>query len=300
MNAALLNRAFQYVDDKYLDITEQERVPRGHGRRRSYWGVAVACICLILILSLPVAALAAQWLGRRAVWLPNTMEARGGVYGRERVGLSGYQDSSEALALAEWLAFRDGYDIEGIVEGKVLESQYGVYDREMDRRLKEIARKYKLKLHTAMNVIDQRETAYRVGGEFMGKGLERTWACIYEDGTFCCDGDVLLEDGRLLAFQFQRSVKGTFNEALLNIGSVRDYEEFQYVTACGEPVCLAVSPYKSLIYADFEDCFILINILEGSDAHITEEILREVADAIDFVVLKNVRMPEMRGDSSPG
>lgn len=335
MNAALLNRAFQYVDDRYLDMVEREmaqketpremaqketpqemaqketlremaqemtpQVPAAGGRYGwGYWSVAAACICLILILSLPVAAIAANWFGLRDLLLPKWAgEKTGGAFNRNYIGLSGYQDSPEAQALAEWLAYRNSYDTSGIGEGEALGSQYSVYDREMERRLRQIARKYNLKLHTAMDVINQRETAYRVGGEFMGKGLERTWAYIYEDGTFHCDGDAVLKDGRVLAFQFDRSVKGTLHEEFLNIGNVDDYEEFSYEAACGELVRLAVAPHKSLIYADFEECFILVNILEGSDFGISGEVLKELADAIDFTVLKNVRTPEMRGDSDP-
>ena len=74
MNVSVLNQAFQYVDDKYLDIVEQERTLRAGTRNRPmpYWSkAAVACFCLILILAvLPIVAIAANWFGLRDLLVP--------------------------------------------------------------------------------------------------------------------------------------------------------------------------------------------------------------------------------------
>lgn len=49
--------------------------------------------------------------------------------------------------------------------------------------------------------------------------------------------------------------------------------------------------------ADFDACFVAVNVLAGSDEGMTEEGLQELADRIDFRVLKEVQTPDMRGDS---
>ena len=73
MNVSVLIRAFQYVDDKYLDIVEQEKTMRAKRKYpRPYWSKTVAaCFLLILILLvLPAVAIAANWFGLRDLLIP--------------------------------------------------------------------------------------------------------------------------------------------------------------------------------------------------------------------------------------
>lgn len=335
MNISVLNQAFQYVDDKYLDIVEQERTSqvKHHKRLMTYWGkAAVACFCLILILVvLPIVAIAANWFGLRDLLIPEVSpgpsaqneEHSGNVQqipetgiqnqGDERaskfIGLSGYQGSPEGQALAEWQAFLTAYDtdrtiLEEIGNGPAETDDtryglYGVYTQDMADKLEEIIQKYGLKLHTDINVVSQEELVFRVGGDFMQDGLIRYWAFIYEDGTFGFDGDIELQDHGTVAYQFMRMVKGTFNETVLHIGDVSDYQEFEYVTSGGEKVSCALGPDKALIYMDSESCFILMNVMGGSNCGVTGIVLEDIADSIDFALLKDVQAPEMRGDSVP-
>lgn len=152
--------AFQYVDDRYLDIAEQEKAARGKAARpiRRMWNrrtVIAACIlCLILILTLPVAAIAANWFGLRDLLLPSkpgdstgtggnrtqTGEDIGAGIGTEIeidagqvlpgqngddvsgtdnrgvISLAGYQGSPEWQALAEWKEFLEGYDRDDAIQ----------------------------------------------------------------------------------------------------------------------------------------------------------------------------------------
>lgn len=223
------------------------------------------------------------------------------------ISVVGVANSAESRALAEWKEFLAHYDPDHkisdeigngvfVAEGREDWSQYSVYSYEMGEKLDDIAEKYGLRLHTDFNVIDQDELMYRVGGEFMNKGY-LTWAYIYEDGTFHVEGDVELAGSGMTAFQFVRTVRGTFNDWELNIGRLDDYTEWQYVTACGELALLALGSDKALIFADFEDCFVLSNVLNGSEEGMTKEDLQELADKIDFRILKDVQVPDMRGDS---
>ena len=222
------------------------------------------------------------------------------------ISLQGYTDSPESQALVEWEEFLDQYNAEHplslfgnilfIAEGREDWQQYSVWDYEMGEKLDEIAEKYGLKLHTTENIIDSPELMYRVGGDFMDEE-SLSWAYIYEDGYFGAEGEVELSGCGMTSFQFTRSVKGTFNDVTLNIGQVGEFVDWQYTTACGEPVLLAMGPYKALIFADYEECFISVNVLLGSEEGITEENLQELADQIDFRILKDVQVPDMRGDS---
>ena len=231
----------------------------------------------------------------------------------EYISLQGLQGSVEYLATKEWQDFLAGYDPDGAVVSEIgneptgleeLGCHYQVYTREMYDKLQEIADKYGLKLHSELNVVDQEELDYRVGGSFMGDELSRGWAYIYEDGTFQFDGEALLDE-KVVHMQFRRSVKGTLEEPILNIGNVKEYQEVSYETHCGESVLLELGVDHSLIYADFEECFVLMNVLAGTEdsfldgdkGSITMDDLKRMADGIDFTILKNVITPDMRGDS---
>lgn len=219
------------------------------------------------------------------------------------VTLSGYQSSPEAQALAEWTAFWTGYDRESATENEVFIAEgrddwslYPVYNYEMGQKLDEIADKYQLKLYSEINFVSPEEMEYRVGGNFM-KDCTKYWGYIFEDGTFQFSGDAKLAGCKITAFQFRRSVKGTFGDVILNIGQVEEYEQWQYLSVCGEPVLLALGPSKALIFADLEECFISVNVLSGSEEGMTKEDLQELADKIDFETLGDVKIPDMRGDS---
>lgn len=229
----------------------------------------------------------------------------------EFISLQGLQESPEYLATKEWQDFLHDYDADGAILNEIgndptgfedLSLYYQVYTQEMYDKLRDIAEKYGLKLHSEMNMINEEELDYRVGGTFVGEGLSRGWAYFYENGTFQFEGEVLFE-GNVVDFQLGRTVKGTLEEVVLNIGSTDEYQEVQYETKCGETVFLELGTNHSLIYADFEKCFVFMNVLNGREGGIltgtaiTIDELKEMADAIDFTILKNVVKPDMRGDS---
>lgn len=303
--------AFQYVDDRYLDIVEQETALR---TKKFFWKqirpMAACIIGLILTLALPILAIAADCFGLKDLLLPAKPDNPPTKYGvplKDFIGLSGFQGSAEAQALIEWRKFLDEYDPDQKIVGEIgnaptgFEEKYGqytVYTQEMADKLEEIVQKYNLKLHTENDVINQNELENYVGGKFLGKDLDFSmgYPYLYENGTFHFDGVAMYGESGSIWFQFRRSVKGTFDEVALPIGSIDEYQEFRYIAACGEPVVLALSAGKSLIFADFDQCFILLNFLGGSENGMTEEVLKEIADEIDFTVLKDVRKADMKGD----
>lgn len=310
-----LNEAFQYVEDEFLDIVEREKRRR---KKKPVWlifSTVAACICLLFVL--PVGAMAYNWFGLRDLLLQNSHDTENAENSNQGMGdkqygnisasaisLSGYRGSPEAQALAEWEEFQLHYDIDigndvFVAEGREDWSLYAVYSQEMGEKLDEIAEKYGLKLHREMNVVSAEELEYRVGGAFLAEDCTKYWGYIYENGTFHCEADVEIEGCGVVEFQFRRAVKGTLDDVVLYIEEADDYTEWQYKTACGEPVLLVSGIGKSLIFADYDDCFIAVNVLCGSNHGMTEENLQKLADKIDFTVLKEVRIPEMRGDSIP-
>lgn len=294
-----LNEAFQYVSDEFLDVVELEKRKL---RKQVVWirySIAVACICLLVMI--PVSAMKSNWFGIRDLGISDSNNDY------NMISLSGYQGSPEAEALREWNNFLENYDTDHkildalgndvfVVEGREDWFMYGVYSYEMGERLDEIADKYELELHNEINIINKDELMYRVGGNFM----DTDWggAYIYEDGTFMFDGNAELNEYGTIRFQLVRKVKGTFDELFLNIGQFEDYEEWQYVTGCDEMVLLALGRQNtSLIFVEDEDCFIAVNVLAGMEDGLTKDDLQELADQIDFSILMDVKIPDMRGDT---
>ena len=291
------------IRDKYiLEAHSQTAAPKKRMPSKRLFLIA-AIIAMMLLLVGCVAYI----LGLKDMYVGEYTHDAGfaGTQNSDMISLQGYAGSPEYLAAKEWNEYLLSYDEDKSIIGEIsnnptnLDSkytEYQVYTQEMCDKLEEISQKYDLKLHSVLNTVDQAELDYRVGGEFTSDNLSRGWAYIYEDGTFQFDGDVYLNNTQVL-FQLRRSVKGTLDEVVLTIGNIEHYQESQYQTASGEPVMLAVGPTKGLIIADFEECFITVNVLGSYGIDITEEHLKYIADSIDYSVLKNVITPDMRGDS---
>lgn len=312
-------RAMSHIDSGYIaDAAAPGSSPAIRSRRKYggkiFW-VLAACIAALLALS--AVAVAANWLGLRDLLLPgNESAGSGGAYvdntstgtgemfpqktDHQLISLSGFMDSPGAKALAEWQAFQDSYDqdhaiLDSIGNGPTgIVTEYGAYTQEMLDELERIADKYGLGLHREINIVSQEELAYRVGGEFLNDEISRAYAYIYDDGTFQFDGDYGVE-----GYQLRRVVKGVLDEVALNVGDINEYTQWQYTTAGGETLLLALSPTKCLMMGDFPECFITVNVLNYSYNSMSREKLEAMAECIDFTRLKTVQKPDMRGDSLP-
>lgn len=286
-------------------------------KKRISKNLIVLAAVVALLAALSAAAVAADWFGLRSLLLgPQQVTMQLDQETGERpvetvdmIGLSGYLDTAESRALAEWQAFLNGYDVEGAAQAANqdpggLEAKYDlyqVYNREMADRLDGIVEKYGLTLHTNLAVILPGEWSGAVG-DFTLAGNTAYSGYIYEDGTFAYDGDAELPDYGLADYQFRRSVKGSFNEVILNVGDVSQYQEWTYGTACGQTVTLALSPSKGLILADLGDSFVTVNVLAGTETDpddifssgpFFQADLEALADSFDFTVLTPVTTPDL-------
>lgn len=302
-----LNDAFGQVDDRFLDLVERER--RRKPRKRiiawTRFGAVAAAACLIA--AIPVWAQANGWLGLKGLLLYE--ENRGIEDGAgerlveelaERatfVSLSGYQDSVESQALAEWETYVEEYtathkidnEFDSTVDVNAMGdwTLYQVYSLEMGEKLEEIAAKYGLRLHTDIEDMSPELLASRIGGEYLAGNGERYWGYMYEDGSFQMEGTAVLDGGAVVAdYQFRRVVKGTLDEVVLNIGDADSYTDWQYTTAGGEKVLLALDMDKALIFADLESCFVTVNVLGGSASGMMRENLEELADMVNLKLLQ--------------
>ena len=287
------------------------------------WVVTLAA-AVGLLAALSALAVAANFFGLRDALLPekgrvNAVDEHdvvvpGEVEYRDFVSLSGWRDTPESRALAEWQAFLDGYDRDGAVIGAIgnsptgFEEDYGlylVYTQEMAGKLEEIIARHGLKLHSRMEVVLPESWPIAVGN-FFKENVTPYSGYIYENGTFRFDGDaelgaVDLKGYGTIEYQFSRSVKGTFDDVALNVGDLSDFEEWGWQTADGASVTLGLGAWnRSLILADLGDSFVLVNVLAGKEADDTfssgpigREELEELADSFVYSALTPAREPDL-------
>ena len=303
------------------EIRWEDYEMRRRGKSLKWFVTLAASVALLAALS--ALAVAANFFGLRDALLPekgsvNVVDENGIVVPGEKelkdfVSLSGWADTPESRALAEWQAFLEGYDQDGAIISEIgnsptgFEERYGhylVYTQEMADKLEEIIAKYDLKLHQWMEVV-MPEIWPTAVGNFFKENVAPYSGYIYENGTFRFDGGAELGAGELkgygpIEYQFSRSVKGTFDDVALNIGDLGGFEERGYRASDGTSVTLGLGERnRSLILADLGDSFVLVNVLAGrqgddtfSSGPIGREELEELADSFFYSALKPVREPD--------
>lgn len=294
-NKNLYQRTFSHVHSSSKIRWEDYSMQKKHFVMGN---AAAVLIVAALVILMSGTALAANFLGLRDLLLPQSPRDSDGTL--QSISLSGYMNTPESQALKEWQAFLSGYDQDqGIFNssGDRLDdslarySCYKIYAPEMARELTRIADKYSLKLHTTLYDLDVHPELRESLGNFMG--TTKGWLTyMYEDGTFHVDnGWIEFEDFGAMDFQLQRSVRGTFHDAMLVIGNVSDYQEWNYEAADGSAVTLAIGPDTALIICDLEDCFVTVIAPCGANQGFSQTNLETLADSINFTALSPVEVP---------
>lgn len=291
----------------------QKMKSKKHMKRLTMLAAAVALAAVLSGI-----AFAAHLFGLREAVLPerqsvnvvdeNSAVAPGVVELKDFVSLSGYNDTPESKAQAEWMAFTASYDRDGAILNQIgngptgLEEKYDMYlayTQEMADALDAIVDKYGLHLHTRLEVVLP-EVLSETVGPFARENVTPYSGYIYEDGTFQFDGDAEINGYGTLEYQFRRSVYGGFNIVALNAGNISDFQEWSHTTPDGTTVTLGLGKHsRSIILTDLGDCFVLLNVLAGkeqdeifSSGPIGRNELEALADSFDFSALSPVREPD--------
>lgn len=325
-NKEFYQKTFSQIHPSRPIRMEEFQMRKRHSNRKKTIRLLVPLAAVVAVVTgVGAAAVSNGWFGLRDLSMANppaasTAPAESVVpveSKQDTISLQGLSDSPEYQAAVEWKAFLDTYGdggaLEAIGDGPTgLEddpdyqrlSLYTVYTREMVEKLKEITEKYDLDVHREMNIIDHDELCRRVGGGFLSEEHGKYWGYIYDDGTFQFDGNAYVKGYGQVEYQLRRTVKGVFDDVFLNVTDVSEYNQWQYETASGETVLLALGPGKALVLGDFPDCFLAVNVLAGTNpddptwpGNLDREDLEALADGIDFTVLRDVRKPEMTGDT---
>ena len=309
MNRELLSKAVGNIDDRYIaearfSVPEDasgtsERIV--HMKKKRIISLALAAA---LILALGTAAYAIYNWRLQDLVLHGSTENETEVTESQRIdplpegvdtlSLQGYAGSPEYKAMLEWSEFQKNYDRDGEILASVgnnptpWSEKYGsgnylVYSQEMADTLDAIAAKYGLTLHSGLTVVSIDDLRARFG-DFCAEIRYGSGYC-YADGTFHCECD----NGKGM-FQIHRCMKGVLDTASLNVPDSENYEQWEYTTACGATVLLALSPHHAMIVAESEQSFTVVNVQAGSEvspsgACIPAAELEALADSIDFSIL---------------
>lgn len=220
------------------------------------------------------------------------------------ITLGGIAGSPEYSACSEWKTFLDGYDTDGAISLEIgngfaglgeYELIYHCYTQDMADKLDEICEKFELsRLHGLTVVEDYAALCRQAGIGDICAGDEGTvkWdygsGVLYDDGTFSMDGKVAWKGSSLLCvtdYQFERTMKGSFNPVTLNVGEAEEYHEWDYAAGSGQAVLLVNSSFKALIIAERDNSYIVVNVLGDLYAdtfEMSDEMLEELADLFDF------------------
>ena len=277
-----------------------------HPKRRTFRRSLLLAAALGLIVAFGSVAYATGWFGLRSAVMYHDNGDSDQPYGNTDVmSLQGLAGSPEFEANARWQAFYDSYDPDGAILASVgnsdtsLEPRYDAYPcytREMADTLDAIAEESGLELLSGLTLYGAAELP-----DWMRNTLPQSCGafdhCTYDaysfdNGSFKTEGAFFFCDARWpyeTNYQFVCNRKGYLSVSYLAIGDADDYTQWEYETASGVTVTLALGPDKALIIADLPDAYLVVNVLDvrvgdvqQGEASLPAEILEAMADAFRF------------------
>ena len=277
-----------------------------HPKRRTFRRSLLLAAALGLIVAFGSVAYATGWFGLRSAVMYHDNGDPDQPYGNTDVmSLQGLAGSPEFEANARWQAFYDSYDPDGAILASIGNSDTGLgprydaypcYTREMADTLDAIAEESGLELLSGLTLYGAAELP-----DWMRNTLPQSCGafdhCIYDgysfdSGSFKTEGAFFFCDARWpyeTNYQFVCNRKGYLSVSYLAIGDADDYTQWEYETASGVTVTLALGPDKALIIADLPDAYLVVNVLDvrvgdvqQGEATLPAEILEAMADAFRF------------------
>lgn len=224
------------------------------------------------------------------------------------LSLRGFAGSANQKATLEWYEFVKTYDAARIPAGEenslgIPGNYYYVYDCrnwEMVEKADEIAEKYRLKLLSTDTVVQRWQTdvffdALEIEGmlkpnapasESAGSGY------FYPEGNFKYDFEMKLSGGddvwpyEIWATMFF-SNKDYFDPDVLLL-NIDDFEQWNYTTADGIPVLIAVNDHNGMLFAETKDHYMIVGLdttmmlSDSNTRRATKQDFEFAADCINF------------------
>ena len=277
-----------------------------HPKRRTFRRSLLLAAALGRIVAFGSVAYATGWFGLRSAVMYHDNGNPDQPYGNTDVmSLQGLAGSPEFEANARWQAFYDSYDPDGAILASVGNSDTGLeprydaypcYTREMADTLDAIAEESGLELLSGLTLYGAAELP-----DWMRSILPQSCGafdhCTYDafsfdNGSFKTEGAFLFCDAQWpyeTNYQFVCNRKGYLSVSYLAIGDADDYTQWEYETASGVTVTLALGPDKALIIADLPDAYLVVNVLDArvgdvqrGEVTLPAGILEAMADAFRF------------------
>lgn len=306
-NKDLYKEVFSQVHTSVqINVEDYQTMKKQHFPVRTF--VALAAV-VALMAAMTATAVAFNLFGlrdlafpeRSTLHVPHVDESTGSVSYEDRVvdmiSLQGYADTPENQACMEWDRFYWDYTADHSFSNDIYDeggkySLYSVYDDTMAARMDEIVAKYGLKLHQSMEDIPGRSAWLEtLGDSFLAENNTGYYGYRYDDGTCAFDGDAAIDGCGLVSYQFHYARKGYLDTVSLNVGNLDDYQDWDYRARCGMTVKLSLGPSRSFIWADLEEGFLFVNVLNGTqgdetfaDIPLDRAGLEALADSFDFSV----------------
>lgn len=261
--------------------------------------IVTIAVAAALILALSVTAYATDLFGLMDFIMPDSYQsstlpddAVDSASDRQHIAISGFVDSPEAKASAEWKQYYNSYDMDSIAWDEDDLPQhagyYGAYNNEMYAKLQEIAAKYELKLLEGIT-----------SGSRSGHTLDGTETSYYQydNGTFK-EETTFIYDNKTYSFSLIRNVKGTLSAGSFEIWDAENWESWGYTTPEGYEVAIGLSAElfaadgtsvgnRGLILTDLGDCFVSLIMISWDDP-ITPEAMQAAAESLDYARLATV------------
>ncbi len=305
--ADALNGEFEiaYVKQKLNTGVRQVK-----GKRVSRFISAAAAA--VLVVAIGTAAYASDWLGLKGLRLAGETYDDAPAQGQEEtlsceetvdmISLQGMAGSDEYAAASEWNAYVQRWlsesEIDNYYRAEEQYLRYQVYSDEMAEKLDGICEKYGLSLHGAMDVVYQSDAAKVaefnacIGTDLLfpnnsAVSFSGYW---YSEGSFQLDAYIAVPTEELVNVQLRRCMKGVMDDVFLNVANING-EEWTYTTADGVTLGVAMGETHAVIYADSDNAFVLVNVIEimagddGEQTVFTRELLETLAEQINFAAI---------------
>ncbi len=226
------------------------------------------------------------------------------------VSLQGLVGSDNYKATQEWYEFwqtdQSAYD-----DSEVIDREYFVYrcySQEGKEKIDELCETYDLKLLGTSHTSKLENVLYAVKIPHIIRipttaDVQTNNADCYSGGSFSFSGTATLPQSDWkdpIEFQFRCVMKDVFDNTYLNVGDIREYDQWTYSAPDGTQLSLAVSQRMGLILLDQECFFLTIQIqnpsfqdLQGNVRTMSRRNLESFAAIFDYSFTPQPLSPEI-------
>lgn len=307
MNGKDIFISLQYVGDDLVQEAAYGQVPtrkathqRKPAYKKTFLVAALIAMMLMLVGCAVVYALKLQDL-KMGVLAPPTpvvqpWETAPTHEDRAVISLQGYIGSPNYNASKEWFDFQNSYDPDGTLLDEADKSKfraperyasYFCYTQEMMDKVDEICEKYQL------TPLGREWIEGTVQGTFDALGITGIFkqnvpaeintypGYYYQDGTFHMEGTMVSNHTAYL-YSLRCVMNGSFDGVYTVVGDIADYDEWEYATAQGFHISLALNQDLALMILNKEVCFVTVT-LQTEDGTVMERgDVEALAELFDF------------------